>query len=139
VFLVGGGVNGPFQNYSAYCVGKLALIKMCELLDDEYPEVHAIAIGTGWVNTKIHRETLQAGARAGDNLRRTLEFVDKASGGTPVRDIYDCIDWCFDAERAATGGRNFSVVHDGWREGGDELLRRLGRSSGTFKLRREGN
>ena len=35
-FLVGGGINGPFRNYSAYCLGKVMLVKLCELLDDEY-------------------------------------------------------------------------------------------------------
>src|SRR6266568_9603178 len=64
-FLVGGGINGPFSNYSAYCLGKITLVKVCELLDDEYPDVHAVAIGTGWVNTKIHRQTLDASERAG--------------------------------------------------------------------------
>jgi NAD(P)-dependent dehydrogenase (short-subunit alcohol dehydrogenase family) len=139
VFLVGGGVNGPFTNYSAYCLGKIALIKMCELLDDEYPDVHAIAIGTGWVNTKIHKETLEAGARAGENLRRTYEFLNSGTAGTSVQDIFDCINWCFDEGRDATGGRNFSVVHDSWREGGSSLLAALREDPNKFKLRRDGN
>ena len=53
--------GGPFDNYSAYCVGKLLLIKMTELLDSECPDLQVSIIGTGWVNTKIHRQTLAAG------------------------------------------------------------------------------
>ena len=30
-YSAGGGTNNPFTNYSAYCVSKIALIKMCEL------------------------------------------------------------------------------------------------------------
>ena len=138
-FLVGGGINGPFRNYSAYCLGKVMLVKLCELLDDEYPDVHAIAVGTGWVNTKIHRQTVQAGDEAGVNLRRTLEFLDLGQQGTSIADIFGCIEWAFEAGRAATGGRNFSVVHDGWRDGGAALTERLEAEPNMYKLRRHGN
>jgi len=137
-FFVGGGINGPFRHYSAYCLGKVLLVKFCELIDDEYPDVHAVALGTGWVNTKIHRQTLAAQGRAGDNLRRTVAFVSAGGTGTPIDDILGCLDWCFGAERAATGGRNFSIVHDAWRDGGEALLQTLARDSRMFKLRRDG-
>jgi len=137
-FLVGGGINGPFRNYSAYCLGKVMLVKLCELLDDEYPQVHAIAVGTGWVNTKIHRQTVAAGDEAGINLRRTLDFLDSGEQGTSYEDIFGCIEWAFGAGRIATGGRNFSVVHDGWR-GGAALAERLEADPNIYKLRRHGN
>jgi NAD(P)-dependent dehydrogenase (short-subunit alcohol dehydrogenase family) len=138
-FLVGGGINGPFRNYSAYCLGKVMLVKLCELLDDEYPDLHAIAVGTGWVNTKIHRQTVEAGDDAGINLRRTLEFLDSGQQGTTIEDIFGCIEWAFGAGRAATSGRNFSVVHDGWRDGGEALIARLAADPNIYKLRRHGN
>jgi NAD(P)-dependent dehydrogenase (short-subunit alcohol dehydrogenase family) len=137
-FLVGGGINGPFRNYSAYCLGKIMLVKACELIHDEAPDIHAIAIGTGWVDTKIHRQTLEAGERAGDNYRRTAEFLASARPGTSPADILACIDWCFAQGRAVTGGRNFSVVHDGWKQDaglGASLLR----DPDKYKLRRSGN
>jgi NAD(P)-dependent dehydrogenase (short-subunit alcohol dehydrogenase family) len=137
-FLVGGGINGPFRNYSAYCLGKIMLVKACELIHDEAPDIHAVAIGTGWVDTKIHRQTLEAGERAGDNYRRTAEFLASAQPGTRAADILACIDWCFAQERAVTGGRNFSVVHDGWKLDaglGASLLR----DPDKYKLRRSGN
>lgn len=138
-FLVGGGLNGPFRNYSAYCLGKVMLVKFCELIDDEYPDVHAIAIGTGWVNTKIHRQTLNAPAAAGDNYRRTYEFVSSGGEGTSIEDILGCMDWCFAAGRNVSGGRNFSVVHDAWRAGGAPFAAALAANRNTFKLRREGS
>lgn len=136
-FLVGGGINGPFTNYSAYCIGKIALVKMCELIDDEDPDVHAVAVGTGWVATKIHEQTLAAGARAGVNLGRTLAFQASGEPGTSHDDIFACIQWCFAQGREATGGRNVSVVHDAWRDG--DLLRvpLLG-DRARWKLRRRG-
>ena len=44
-FLAGGGTNGPFRNYSANCVSKIALIKMCELLHDESPDLNVFIVG----------------------------------------------------------------------------------------------
>src|ERR1700688_457638 len=73
MLLVGGGTNNPFRNYSAYCVSKIALIKMCELIDDEEQDAHAFIIGPGYTSTRIHDETLRAGpSTAGDNYYKTL-------------------------------------------------------------------
>lgn len=137
-FLVGGGINGPFRNYSAYCLGKISLVKMCELLDDEYADIHAVAVGTGWVRTKIHEQTVAAGAKAGVNLDRTLEFQRSGGNGTPCEDIFECLEWCFAQPRSVTGGRNFSVVHDGWKDGRD-LSSKLEADRDKYKLRRYGN
>jgi NAD(P)-dependent dehydrogenase (short-subunit alcohol dehydrogenase family) len=137
-FLVGGGINGPFTNYSAYCLGKIMLVKMCELLDDEYPDLHTIAVGTGWVDTKIHRQTLEASERAGTNYQRTVEFL-AGQNSTSCRDIFDCITWCFGQDRLATSGRNFSVVHDDWRRDPEALSKNLLHDSNLYKLRRRGN
>jgi NAD(P)-dependent dehydrogenase (short-subunit alcohol dehydrogenase family) len=137
-FLVGGGINGPFRNYSAYCLGKIMLVKACELLHDEAPDVHAVAIGTGWVDTKIHRQTLDAGETAGPNYRKTTDFLASGQSGTTCSDILACMDWCFGQGRAVTGGRNFSVVHDAWREGAG-LKADLLADQDRYRLRRSGN
>ena len=137
VFFAGGGTNGPFPGYSAYCLGKIALIKMSELLDDEMPDLNVFIVGTGWVRTKIHDQTLQAGRRAGVNLERTNAFLQESAAGTSMADIAAMIDWGVHQGRRVTGGRNFSVVHDAWREGGDSLAAGLRAHSGRFKLRRE--
>ena len=74
VFLAGGGTNNPFRYYSAYCVSKIMLIKMCELLDDENPDLNIFIVGPGFVRTKTHIETLNAGELAGDNYERVKNF-----------------------------------------------------------------
>jgi len=135
-FLVGGALNRGFANYSAYSLGKLSLVKFCELIHEECPDLHAVAIGTGWVATRIHRQTLAAGAMAGGNLARTEQFLAAPEGGTSVSEIVACLDWCFAQDRAVTGGRNFSVVHDPWRQGGATLTEALRGDQSKFKLRR---
>lgn len=137
IFFAGGGTNGPFDNYSAYCLGKLALIKMTELLDSEYQDLQVSIIGTGWVNTKIHQQTLEAGAAAGVNFSRTQGFMagnTGNAGAATLDDVAECIEWCLGAPRAAVGGRNFSLVHDQWRDPGFVDL--LIANPGSYKLRR---
>lgn len=136
-FLVGGAINRPFANYSAYSLGKIMLVKFCELISNETPDLHCVAIGTGWVASKIHQQTLDAGQSAGDNLTATKEFVSSGEQGTKIEDIFSLINWCFD--RPETAGRNFSVVHDEWRDGGDKLLSSLAHDEDMFRLRRHGN
>jgi NAD(P)-dependent dehydrogenase (short-subunit alcohol dehydrogenase family) len=135
MLFAGGGTNGPFDNYSAYCVGKLLLIKMTELLDSECPDLHVSILGTGWVNTKIHRQTLAAQSGAGANFERTLEFLeDSSDAGTSMETVSECIDWCLSSPRSATSGRNFSLVYDPWREA--HLIDELQADSNRYKLRR---
>lgn len=137
VFMAGGGTNNPFTNYSAYCLSKILLIKMCELLDDEVPDLKTFIVGPGYVRTKIHEETLRAGGKAGANLGKTAEFLK--GDGTPLQDIKDCIDWCLSQPRGAIGGRNISVVHDPWRTAASELAEQLLADPNRYKLRRSGN
>ncbi|MGH7955609.1 MAG: SDR family NAD(P)-dependent oxidoreductase [Opitutaceae bacterium] len=139
VFFAGGGTNNAFHAYSAYCLGKIALIKMCELLDDENPDLNVFIVGTGWVRTKIHQQTLAAGDRAGANYRKTRSFIDRAVSGTSHDDIAAIIRWGVASGRAVAGGRNFSVVHDDWRNPGNRLAAALQTDPSKFKLRRHGN
>ena len=135
ILFAGGGTNGPFDNYSAYCAGKLVLIKMTELLDSECPDLQISIVGTGWVNTKIHQQTLAAGDAAGQNFNRTREYLKVAEGTVAnLETVVECIDWCLSAPRNAVGGRNFSLVHDPWRDA--DLIEVLNADPNLYKLRR---
>ncbi len=134
VFFAGGGTNGTFDNYSAYCLGKLSLIKMTELLDSECPDLQVSIVGTGWVNTKIHRQTIAAGDAAGINFSKTREFMGSSEGGASLQDVAQCVEWCLAAPRSAVSGRNFSLVHDQWRE--PRFIEALIANPGSYKLRR---
>ncbi len=135
-FFAGGGTNSAFKNYSAYCASKILLIKMCELLDDENDDLNVFIIGPGWVRTKIHNQTLESQRNAGQNYGKTVEFLQTDVTGTTNKDIYDCINWCIKQGKNAVGGRNFSVVHDKWRNSGKKLSKQLLSDPDKFKLRR---
>jgi NAD(P)-dependent dehydrogenase (short-subunit alcohol dehydrogenase family) len=136
VFFAGSGTNNPFTNYSAYCSSKIMLIKMCELLDDENKDLNVFIVGPGWVRTKIHDQTIKSRYGAGGSYKRTLDFLNSGNSGTAYRDIYDCINWCISQGAPVAGGRNFSVVHDLWKNAGGSLARQLRADQNKFKLRR---
>lgn len=122
-FFAGGGTNNSFPNHSAYAASKVFLIKMCELLDSENPLINVFIIGPGFIPTKIHR------------FQHTIDFLPSRQKGTAYKDIYDCINWCIAQGKNVAGGRNFSVVHDSWREDA-RLVEQLQRDKNKFKLRR---
>jgi len=136
LFFAGGGTNGAVVKYSGYTVSKIALIKMCELLSAEIDRARFAIVGPGWVGTKIHRETLDAGERAGANLALTQK---KLAGDelTLMEDVLDCCDWIIQSPSEIVDGRNFSVVYDRW--GDPELEELLQSSPDMYKLRRQGN
>jgi len=135
--LAGGGVNNAFRCYSAYCVAKIGLIKMCELIDDEAEDINIFILGPGFVKTKNHDETLRAGSKAEENYERVRKFMFSENRGTSFEDIFKCIEWSRQTGREVVGGRNLSVVHDSW--GAEELVKELRRDNDMYKLRRFGN
>jgi NAD(P)-dependent dehydrogenase (short-subunit alcohol dehydrogenase family) len=136
LLFAGGGTNNAPVNYSAYIISKIALIKMCELLDAEVSDTRFVIVGPGWVKTKIHESTLKAGARAGANYQRTMEKL-ASNECTPMEQVLDCCDWLIDSPRELIGGRNFSLVFDMW--GTKTLTKRLTEEPNMYKLRRYGN
>lgn len=133
IFFAGAGTNGPAPCYSSYAVSKIALIKMCELLDAEIPDVRFVIVGPGWVHTKIHQETIAAGPLAEKNYETTCQKL-VGEECTPMDKVIDCIDWLIETQSHAIKGRNFSVVHDPW--GKQELEEALIKNPNMYKLRR---
>lgn len=138
-FFSGSGTNNAAPAYSAYCASKILLIKMCELLDAESPDTSFFIIGPGIVRTKIHQQTLRAPQTSGANYRKVVDFLASSDPGTSHDEIYDCLCWCRRAGKSVMGGRNLSLVHDAWRNGGLALAQALHQEPNLYKLRRSGN
>jgi NAD(P)-dependent dehydrogenase (short-subunit alcohol dehydrogenase family) len=138
-FFAGAGTNGPAPAYSAYSASKIFLIKMCELLHAENEDLNCFIIGPGIVRTKIHRQTLEAGGRAGSNFERIRGFLESEDPGVSHDRVYECLQWCVGAGRDAVGGRNISLVGDAWSTRGSELADALRKSPDAFRLRRDAN
>lgn len=139
VFFAGGGTNNAVLNFSAYTSSKIFLIKMCELIDAETPDLRTVIVGPGWTKTKTHYVTLEHVDKSDKKYAETVDFMER-SEGTSMDDIYGCITWLCAQDRAVVGGRNFSVVHDHWKRGvNTALAAALGADANMYKLRRSGN
>jgi len=132
LFFAGGGPNKATVNYSAYAVSKIALIKMCELLDAELPDTRFVILNPGWVKTKGHRHMLEA-PETGEDHKRTIEKFERG-GWVPMDRVLDCCDWVVNAPRGLVGGRYFGVEFDAW--GSEEMNKRLAEDPNRCKLRR---
>jgi hypothetical protein len=132
----GPGTNNAPENYSAEISAKIAQIKICELLDQEYRDLRFVIVGPGWVNTKTHKETMDAKETSGVNYFRTLEKL-KSSNCTTLPTIYDFFCWVWGQKKEVISGRNFSIRGDLW--GQKSLEKRLLASENSLKLRRFDN
>lgn len=137
LFFAGGGTNSAVVNYSSYTISKIALTKMSEFLDAEMPDVRFAIVGPGWVKTKIHEETLRAGAEmAGANFGRT-EGRLKGTDWVPMDKVVQCCTWIATTASKGVRGRNFSVANDLC--GHFELEKALENDPNMYKLRRSQN
>jgi NAD(P)-dependent dehydrogenase (short-subunit alcohol dehydrogenase family) len=129
----GGGTNGPTPNFSSYTLAKIALIKAMELLASEIPNTKFVSLGTGWMDTPIHTQTLEAGGAAGDAYFDTLKRLEMNNFGKPT-DLLNFVDWAISAEKEIVSGRNFSLQGDPWSD--QKLSEELKKDTSMFKLRR---
>jgi NAD(P)-dependent dehydrogenase (short-subunit alcohol dehydrogenase family) len=132
----GPGTNNAPLYYSAEISAKIAQIKMCELLDKEFEDIRFVIVGPGWVNTKTHKQTIDAKNAAGANYQRTLEILNSGET-TPLSKIYEFFCWAWIQEKKVVSGRNFSIRGDIW--GSPLLEERLRISDDSLKLRRYDN
>ena len=137
VFFSSGGINSAVTEMSAYMVSKITLLKMSEYLDAENDDINSFVIGPGWTKTKTHEQILTNLPKTHPKHIQTQKFM-KDSDGTDFADIYECINWLIQQGKEVVGGRNFSVVHDPWRNK-EMLLDKLKSDNGLYKLKRHGN
>ena len=134
--LAGGGVNGAPVNYSAYTLAKIGLIKMTELLAAEMPDVNFVNMGPGWVDTPIHRQTLAAGADAGQAFQQTQQRL-KENAFVPMEKVVNSAMLLLDDMQNSYSGRNFSAADDPL--GTAPLREALQDNPDMYKLRRHNN
>lgn len=136
LFFAGGGTNNAVTHYTSYALSKISLIKFCEFLAEEIPDLRCVIVGPGWVKTKIHETILKAGAKAGPALKRTMDKIQQGDW-TSMESVIHCCHWLVTTNCTDVTGRNFSVAHDAW--GSSELEKALKENPNMYKLRRDSN
>lgn len=115
VTVSGGGATSPLPRFDAYAISKAAVVRLTEnvALAGDVP-VNSIA--PGFVATRIHEATLEAGPEAAgsDYYERTQRQISE--GGFPAREAAELA--CFLLSKAARGisGKLISAQWDPWRD-----------------------
>lgn len=133
ITFAGSGTNSAPVNFSAYTLSKIALIKSVELLAVEYPEVYFLSLGTGWMKSPIHQQTLRAGKLAGDVLDETRRRLQSNNFGEPEL-LIDFLKWYLTINDSRVSGRNIALQGDAWKDSG--FVESLISSDDAYRLRR---
>jgi len=136
VTFAGGGTNSAPVGFSAYTLGKIALIKGMEVMAEEFQDVTFVNIGPGWVKTKIHQQALDNPATP-EPSRKETERRLREDDFVPMSKVVSMVLWALNAPASVVTGRNFSVQHDPIEDPAFESG--LATDSNLMKLRRFGN
>jgi NAD(P)-dependent dehydrogenase (short-subunit alcohol dehydrogenase family) len=133
VLMSGGGAATPFPNYTAYAAGKAGVVRLTETIAIELaPDVEVNCVAPGFVATRLHRQTLEAGELAGAFLEKTR--AELARGGVPAGVGAACAAFLVsDAARGITG-KFVAAPYDGYRTWPEHLAEL--RETDIFTLRR---
>jgi NAD(P)-dependent dehydrogenase (short-subunit alcohol dehydrogenase family) len=129
----GGGGTGPLARYDAYAASKAAVVRLTENLAAS-GEIEINAVAPGFVATRMHDQTIRAGAEAAGRsyYERTKEQL--RGRGFPASEAADLVAFLLGPEAAGITGRLISAQWDPWRE--EEFRERLRTDSDLAKLRR---
>ncbi len=135
VLMSGGGAATPFPNYTAYACGKVAVVRLAETLAQEVAPtgIRVNAIAPGFVATRLHQQTLEAGTGlAGEFMETTKQQL--AKGGVPPTVAARTCAFLLSEKASGITGRFVAAPYDGWEQWPDHL----GEISGSdlFTLRR---
>jgi NAD(P)-dependent dehydrogenase (short-subunit alcohol dehydrogenase family) len=115
VTLSGGGATAPLPRYDAYAASKAAVVRLTENIS-ALGQVEINAVAPGFVATRMHEGTLEAGPEAvGEQyFERTREQL--ARGGFPAQEAAELICFLLSSEAQGITGRLLSAQWDPWRD-----------------------
>jgi NAD(P)-dependent dehydrogenase (short-subunit alcohol dehydrogenase family) len=131
----GGGAATPFPNYSAYATSKVALVRFTENLSIELGEdgFDINCIAPGFVITRLHKNTMEAGANAaGDSFfQSTKKQID--SGGVPPEKAADLVSFLLSKDSDGITGKFISAPWDSWHEKSFQEQLRIDKDFATLR------
>jgi NAD(P)-dependent dehydrogenase (short-subunit alcohol dehydrogenase family) len=137
VLFSGGGATAPLPRYDAYAASKAAVVRLAENMADDLLQagVRINCVAPGFVATRMHEDTLAAGAEmvGADYYRRTRAQLE--SGGVPAAEAAELTCLLLEDEtQIPFAGKLISAQWDPWRDA--EYRRALARRSDLATLRR---
>jgi 3-oxoacyl-[acyl-carrier protein] reductase len=135
VLMSGGGAATPFPNYTAYACGKIGVVRLAETMALEVAEagIRVNAVAPGFVATRLHEQTLEAGIDlAGAFVETTKQQI--AKGGVPPTVAARTCAFLLSEKAAGITGRFVAAPYDGWEKWPEHFDAMKG--SDLFTLRR---
>jgi NAD(P)-dependent dehydrogenase (short-subunit alcohol dehydrogenase family) len=111
----GGGATSPLPRYDAYAVTKAAVVRLTENVAAR-GDVEVNAVAPGFVATRMHEGTLQAGAQAAGVAYHEHTRSQLQAGGFPAQEAAELVCFLLSDEAAGISGRLLSAQWDPWRE-----------------------
>jgi NAD(P)-dependent dehydrogenase (short-subunit alcohol dehydrogenase family) len=129
----GGGVTSPLARYDGYAASKAGVVRLTENVAAEGTiEINCVA--PGFVATRIHDGTLEAGPAAAGEAYYERTRTQLAEGGFPGAEAADLVVYLLGPESSGISGRLISAQWDPWRE--EDFRRRLREDPDLARLRR---
>ncbi len=129
----GGGATSPLPRYDAYAASKAAVVRLTENLADR-DDVEINCVAPGFVATRMHEATLQAGPEAAGVAYHERTVAELAQGGVPATEAAELVCFLLSADAMGITGRLVSAQWDPWRDLAYQA--RLRTTSALGKLRR---
>lgn len=111
----GGGATSPLPRYDAYAASKAAVARLTENVAATV-DVELNCVAPGFVATRMHEETLRAGAAGAGTEYYERTRTQLAAGGFPVREAAELVGFLLSKESKGITGRLLSAQWDPWRE-----------------------
>jgi len=130
----GGGATSTKPRFSSYAAAKSGVVRFTEVTADELAEhgIRVNAIAPGFIVTRFHDLTMEAGDRAGPDYEKTKAKLE--SGGDDPRLAAELAVFLAGPESEGISGRLISAVFDDWRS--PEMAEAIRNSRDFCMLRR---
>ncbi len=114
----GGGGTGSRPNFSAYSVAKTGVIRLVEILADEWRElpIDINAIAPGAISTRLTDEVLRLGSKVVGKKEFEQATKVKQSGGGSLEKVSGLINFLLSADSDGLTGKIIAAQWDPWSE-----------------------
>ncbi len=131
----GGGAASPFPNYTGYACSKVGVVRLTETIAIEMAphNIEVNCIAPGFVITRLHQQTVEAGKLAGEKFLETTK-AQMEKGGVPASVGGSAAAFLISDQAQGITGKFVAAPYDGWKEW-TKHLEEL-KSTDIFTLRR---
>jgi NAD(P)-dependent dehydrogenase (short-subunit alcohol dehydrogenase family) len=113
----GGGGTAPLARYDAYAASKAGVVRLSENVAAA-GEIEINCVAPGFVATRMHEGTLDAGPEAAGAAHFERTQAQLAEGGFPATEAAELVVFLLGPESRGITGRLISAQWDPWREEG---------------------